>query len=112
MARPQWQNLTKEGGLPAGGAHEFELYYDEDEIEAFAQKIQASGSVQVFNLLKEAPWGQRTLRILDPDGYVVEVGETMQTVLRRFLLSGMTAEQAAEKTSMPLPFVRQIQKVL
>ena len=112
MTRPQWQAVTKEGGLPAGGAHEFELYYDEDEIEAFAQKIRASGNVQVFNPLEEAPWGQRTFRFLDPDGYVVEVGETMQAVVRRFLLGGMTPEQAAERTSMPLPFVHKVQKTL
>ncbi len=112
MTRPQWQNVTGEGGAPAGGAHGFELYYEEDEIEAFAQKMQATGSVHVFTPLEEAPWGQRTFRFLDPDGHVVEVGETMQAVVRRFLLSGMTAEQAAERTMMPLPFVRRVQKTL
>ena len=112
MTRPQWQNLTKEGGLPAGGAHEFELYYEEDELEALLEKLQKNASILIFNPLTEAPWGQRNVRFFDPDGYVIEVGETMQAAVRRALLLGMTAEQAAEKTMMPLPFIHEVQKTL
>lgn len=33
---------------------------------------------------------------------MIEIGESMEYVARRFLDSGMTAEQVAEKTQLPL----------
>lgn len=37
---------------------------------------------------------------------IIEVGENMQTVCRRFLNSGMTPEQTAERMDVPLQFVK------
>jgi hypothetical protein len=58
----------------------------------------------------EQPWGQRVFRVYDPDGHVVEIGEPMDAVIRRFLEQGMTVEEAAPRTSMPLEIVRAIAK--
>ena len=38
-------------------------------------------------------WGQRVIRFYDLDGHIVEVGEDMKMVLKRFLASGMTMEE-------------------
>ena len=46
------------------------------------------------------------VRFYDPDGHIIEVGETMKTVCRRFLDAGMTPEQTAERMDVPLKFVR------
>ena len=44
----------------------------------------------------------------DPDRHVIEVGESMNFVARRFLNMGMTAEQTAEKTQRPLAQIREM----
>lgn len=46
------------------------------------------------------------VRIYDPDRHILEVGENMKTVCRRFLDAGMTPEQAAARMDVPLTFVR------
>ena len=55
--------------------------------------------------MKEHRWGQRAVRFYDPDHHVIEVGERMDTVVRRFLQSGMTREQVARRMDVPLKFV-------
>ena len=58
--------------------------------------------------MKEHHWGQRVVRIYDPDGHVIEIGESMDFVAKRFFGSGMTVEDVAKKTQMPLEYVRYI----
>ena len=35
--------------------------------------------------VKEHSWGQRVVRFYDPDRHIIEVGENMKVVCRRFL---------------------------
>ena len=56
--------------------------------------------------IKEHAWGQRVVRIYDPDGHILEIGENIKAVCRRFLESGMTAEQTAERMDVPIKFVK------
>lgn len=50
----------------------------------------------------EHSWGQRVVRIYDPDGHMIEVGESMEYVAKRFLKDGMSVEETAAKTQMAL----------
>ena len=45
------------------------------------------------------------MRFYDPDKHIIEVGENMKVVCRRFLDSGMTPEQTAKRMDVPLKFV-------
>lgn len=45
------------------------------------------------------------VRFYDPDMHIIEVGENMKTVCKRFLDSGMTPEQVAKRMDVPLKFV-------
>jgi len=100
MERSQWRAL-------GGGEQGFELYFEEENVEKFASAL---GDAPLLTALSEAPWGQRTVRLLDPDGHAVEVGEPMEAVVRRFIASGMTPEEAARKSLMPMEFVRMCMK--
>ncbi len=81
-----------------------ELYFEDDDLEAFRTKALSYGVTLVHDI-KEFPWGQRVLRLYDPDGHIIEVGEPMETVVRRCLAQGMTPEETAAKTDFPLAFV-------
>lgn len=50
--------------------------------------------------------GQRVVRLYDPDHHIIEVGENMKTVCRRYLDQGMTMEEIAEKMGIPLKAVK------
>jgi len=49
----------------------------------------------------EHAWGQRVVRFYDPDMHIVEVGESMMNVCRRFKAQGMTLEEIVAKTMFP-----------
>lgn len=49
----------------------------------------------------EHSWGQRVVRFYDPDMHIIEVGESMMTICRRFHAAGMTTEQIVKKTMFP-----------
>jgi lactoylglutathione lyase len=88
----------------AFGGNNFELYFEEDHFEAFANKLKEC-NVEYVHPVKEHAWGQRVVRFYDPDRHIIEVGENMEMVCRRFLSSGMTSEQVAKRMDVPMEFV-------
>lgn len=85
------------------GGNDAELYFEDNHIDAFLERLDNSTfDIEYLNRCKEHDWGQRVIRLYDPDRHVIEVGEEMEYVARRFLKQGMTAEQTAKKTQLPL----------
>lgn len=72
---------------------------------AFAEKLKDL-DIHYVHLVKEHRWGQRVVRFYDPDCRIIEVGENMKMVCKRFLDSGMTPEQVTERMGVPLKYVR------
>lgn len=94
------------GALPAGGGP-FELYFEADDVAAARDRVLGSGAALVHDI-EEQPWGQRVFRAYDPDGHVIELAEPMEAVVKRYLALGLSAEEAARRSSMPVEFVRQV----
>lgn len=82
-----------------------ELYFEEDDFDAFLEKLASLPDIRYVHPAIEHPWGQRAVRFYDPDGHIIEVGENVKAVGRRFLDSGMTVEQVAERMDVPVKFV-------
>ena len=52
-----------------------ELYFVEQDIEAFAEKLEKLyPSIQYVNRLMTHSWGQKVIRFYDLDGNLIEVG--------------------------------------
>ena len=81
-----------------------ELYFEEEEFDAFVERLKKYKVTYVHQVV-EYPWGQRVIRFYDPDMHIVEVGESMMTVCRRFKARGMTVEAIAERTMFPIEVV-------
>ena len=74
---------------------------DTESADQFLEKLSAwPEPIEFVNPIMEHSWGQRVVRLYDPDGHMIEVGESMDYVVRRFLASGMSVEEAAAKTQM------------
>lgn len=55
--------------------HASELYFEENNIEEFAQKLDESPyDIEYVNRLMTHSWGQKVIRFYDPDGNLIEVG--------------------------------------
>lgn len=89
----------------AFGGNDAELYFEEDRFDGFVRRLE-SLEIQYVHPVKEHPWGQRVVRFYDPDGHIIEVGEDMTQVVRRFAADGMSEEQVAERMDVPIDYVR------
>jgi len=83
----------------------FELYFEEELFDEFAQRLK-SFEIQYVHDVVEYPWGQRVIRFYDPDMHIIEVGESMETVVKRFNSQGLSLEETAERTQHPIEFVK------
>jgi catechol 2,3-dioxygenase-like lactoylglutathione lyase family enzyme len=92
--------IGKEEGEIAYGANDAELYFEEHEIESFYVRLRVF-ELELIHELIEHSWGQRVVRFYDEDGHIIEVGEHLGDVARRFLNAGMTREEAAKRMDIP-----------
>lgn len=88
------------------GGNNFELYFEEDDFDQFADNLRTC-DVQYVHPVKEHSWGQRVVRFYDPDRHIIEVGENMKAVCKRFIDGGMTPEQAAVRMDVPVEYVNE-----
>lgn len=80
--------------------HNMELYFEEDDFDAFIETLRQYPHIQYLGDVTEQPWGQRTVRFYDLDGHVIEVGENMKAVVKHFLNSGMTMEETSARMNV------------
>jgi catechol 2,3-dioxygenase-like lactoylglutathione lyase family enzyme len=101
VGHPVWAALESKGG----GNAALELCFETEDFDAQAARIAAAGTALAHGVLEE-DWGQRTLRFFDPDGNLVELGESMPAFCKRLQLFGMTVEEVAEKTGIDQNIVK------
>lgn len=102
-----WKSFIQKDVIQRG--HNTELYFEENHMDAFLEKLKVwPEAIEFVNPLMEHSWGQRVVRLYDPDGHMIEIGESMDYVVRRFLASGMSIEETANKTQMALAEVELI----
>ena len=89
-------NIPKEKILEE--PHNMELYFEENDFDGFIMKLGQRNDIRYMgDGVKEAGWGQRSIRFYDLDGHIIEVGENMKMVVKRFLYSGMTMEETSKR---------------
>ncbi|MDR1838638.1 MAG: glyoxalase/bleomycin resistance/dioxygenase family protein [Treponema sp.] len=84
----------------------FELYFEEENLDEFLNHLNNYGKIEYVHPVKKYPWGQRVIRFYDLDNHIIEVGESMCSVIRHFLEEGLTVEETAKRTQHPIDFVK------
>ena len=82
-----------------------ELVFEEKNMDAFLEHLKKFDIKYVHGMIEHS-WGQRVIRFYDPDFHIIEVGEDMEMVVKRFKNTGMTEEQVAERMRVPLEYVQ------
>ena len=98
--------IQKEDSEIVFGGNESELYFEEDEFDDFIQKMNSLKDIDYVHPVVEHSWGQRAVRFYDPDKHIIEVGENIIMVVRRFLNSGLSIEETAERMDVPVDYVK------
>ena len=86
------------------GGNSSEIYFEENDFDKFTERIKKY-DIEYVHPVKEHSWGQKVVRIYDPDKHIIEIGESIKVVCKRFLDKGMTPEQVAKKMDVPMKFV-------
>lgn len=84
-----------------------ELYFETDEIVQFAS-VLAEKKIRLLHEIQVTPWNQRTVRFFDPDGNLIEMGESMDHVVRQMAKEGLSPEKISEKTWMPIEYITMV----
>jgi len=107
LSEALWNEFNNGAGRPAHYGHNAsQLAFEEEDIYSFLEHFKSFENIEILCPLKEYPWGQRSFRFYDPDGHVLEVGEDMKVVVKRFLKGGLSFEETVEKTMYPPDFVK------
>lgn len=90
------------------GADNLELYFESADLDGAYAAVRAAMSDEavLVHPIRVQPWLQRSFRLRDPDGHLVEVGEPLALLVKRLLADGLTAEEVSARTSIPLDGVR------
>ena len=79
-----------------------EIVFEEQDFDGFLNKLKAYSDIEYLGEVIEHSWGQRVIRFYDLDEHLIEVGEDMQMVVKRFLASGMTMEEVSTKMDVSI----------
>ena len=88
------------------GGNDSELYFEEDDFDNFILKLQQVPDICYVHPVIEHSWGQRVVRFYDPDKHIIEVGENLNKVVRKFLNKGMSIENIATKMDVSIDYVK------
>lgn len=107
QTKETWQEFIKKSDEEiCFGSNSFELYFEEDDFDVFIDKLNTIEYIEYVHPVIEHGWGQRVVRFYDLDKHIIEVGENIKVVCKRFLDSGLSVEQTAKRMDVPLSFVQ------
>ena len=94
---PEWHPLNHSFYKKGNINEALELYFETDSIDEIAQLIEHHNLNKYHELIEEQ-WGQKTIRIYDPDNNLVEIGEKLETFIKRMLIKGLSIEEIHKKS--------------
>lgn len=107
QSESSWKDFILQKSIAYGNSGE--LYFETDNIEKFAQKLE-NNNISLVHPIFEHRWGQKVIRFYDPDNHIIEVGENLKTVIERFIESGMNEEETAKRMDIPLESLKRIRQ--
>lgn len=104
------QNFAWLTGLPEESviesSHNMELYFEVDDFDEFLSRLRKHPDIEYVHPPKKHDWQQRVVRIYDPDHHMIEIGEAMEVIARRYIAEGRSIEETAGIIQHPVEFVR------
>lgn len=87
-----------------------EMVFEVGEFDHFIQKLKVRNDITLLHDIMEHTWGQRVIRFYDLNNHLIEVGESMKSVVQRFLSQDMTMEAIAERMDVKVSDVKTMLK--
>jgi len=87
-------------------SNNMELYFEVDDFDGFIEKLSSYENINYVHLPKKHDWQQRVVRIYDPDYHIIEIGESMAVIAKRYLSQGYSEEETSKIIQHPIEFIR------
>jgi catechol 2,3-dioxygenase-like lactoylglutathione lyase family enzyme len=86
------------------GNRNFELSFTTELFGDAVEKVLLS-ELRILHNVVEETWGQYTIRFYDPEGNLVEIGETLKCMAMRMREDGKSIEEIVDRSSLPKEYV-------
>ena len=87
-------------------SHNMELYFEVDDFDEFLKLLEQHNEVILVHAPKKHDWQQRVVRVYDPDFHMIEIGESMEVIAKRYLSQGFSIEKVSEIIQHPMEFIQ------
>lgn len=111
QTRDSWKDFIQQSSDDVqykGNDHE--LYFETDDLDDFVKLLDTRDDIVYVHGIKEHEWGQRGLRMYDPDFHIIEVSEPLSAVVKRFHDQGMDFEEISNKTMLSIKMAERLYK--
>ncbi|MGL9731050.1 VOC family protein [Enterococcus sp. DIV0756] len=85
-----------------------ELYFESEDMDSFVKTLEDRKDIIYLHPVIEHSWGQRAVRFYDLDKHIIEVAEKITMVVKRFIDSGLTVEETAERVGVEPQYIKDI----
>jgi catechol 2,3-dioxygenase-like lactoylglutathione lyase family enzyme len=92
------------------GNRNLELCFETDHLEDAVEKVLMA-DLRILHNLEEEEWGQYTIRFYDPEGNLVEIGESLRAMVMRMQTDGRTVNEVCEKTGLQKQLVENLLEI-
>jgi catechol 2,3-dioxygenase-like lactoylglutathione lyase family enzyme len=92
------------------GSRNIELYFEDNDLTSIEKRLEKY-EVRFIHRIQEQSWRQKVIRIYDPDGYIIEIGEPMEAVVLRLHNEGLDTGAICEATGLSDIFINQALKI-
>ena len=100
----KWREFIENREVVLNG-NDKELYFEEENFDDFVKKLEGR-NIDFVHRVIEHSWGQRAVRFYDFDRHIIEVAEPLEIVIKRFLNSGLSIEETAERMDAPVEYIK------
>ena len=83
-----------------------ELYFEVDDMDDFIKLLENRSDIEYLHPVVEHSWGQRAVRFYDLDRHIIEVAEAIAMVVKRFIDSGLTIDETADRTGVEPRYIK------
>lgn len=88
------------------GRFDHEVYFETSDLDAFLLQMNKY-EVTVLHV-QESNWHQRCVRFLDYDGHLIEVGESMDALMLKYLAEGHSIEETHARYQYSVAYIKQL----
>jgi len=86
----------------------FQIAFEVEDLEYWVVKIKAVEGIEILHDVAEYHWGQHVFRFYDFDGHIIEIGEDLKIVAKRFWAQGLSVEEIARRFEASVEYVQHL----